>query len=173
MADAKIAVSQDINSEVVHVVGGEDRAFWGPGDRYTFLVTGTSSNGACFIVHCLVPPGGGPPPHVHGRENEFFYLIDGELSVTVDGQTFEAKAGDLVTERRGVPHAYRNVGTTNASMLTIFTPAGMEGWFEEALDPAGDKVGLAPGLSQVRREGVKGVLPSHFHVLFATGSPKQ
>lgn len=144
MSDTTVALSQELNSEVIHLPAGEGRAFWGPGDRYTFLVTGAGSNGSCLIVHCVVPPGGGPPPHIHGREDEFFYLIDGQLSVVVGGETFEAKTGDLVTARRGVPHTYRNIGSGNASMLAIFTPAGMEGWFQEALDPAGDKVSLAP-----------------------------
>lgn len=143
MAEATVEFAQDVDLNAIHVSSGDGRAFWGPGDRYTFLVTGSGSNGACFIVHCVVPPGGGPPPHIHGREDEFFYLIDGRLSVEVGGTTFEASAGDLVTARRGIPHNYRNVGEENATMLAIFTPAGMEGWFEEVLDPA-DRIGLAP-----------------------------
>ena len=45
-------------------------AFWGPGDHYTFLVTGEESGGAYFAMEALVPPGGGPPPHSHTREDE-------------------------------------------------------------------------------------------------------
>ncbi|MBK1662175.1 cupin domain-containing protein [Paracraurococcus ruber] len=144
MQAAQAGLARDADQAVIHVPAGEGRAFWGPGDRYTFLVTGAGSQGACFIVHCLVPPGGGPPPHIHDREDEFFYLIEGEVSVIIGGRSFAARAGDLVTARRGVPHTYRNTGSGNASMLAIFTPAGMEGWFEEALDPAGDRAGLAP-----------------------------
>ena len=71
--------------------------------------------------------------HIHTREDEMFYLLDGQVSITVDGATTEATSGYFVHIPRGVPHGYRNVGNQAAKMLAVFTPAGMEGWFEEAL----------------------------------------
>jgi quercetin dioxygenase-like cupin family protein len=68
-------------------------AFWGPGDRYNFLVTGRESQGSCFITECIVPPSGGPPMHIHTREDEMFYLLDGQVSITVDGATTAASSG--------------------------------------------------------------------------------
>jgi quercetin dioxygenase-like cupin family protein len=127
-----------------HVAAGEGKAFWGPGDRYTFLTTGAQNNGGCFILEAFVPPGGGPPPHIHHREDEYFYLLAGQLSVTVAGSTVAARAGDFVQIPRGVVHAFRNDGVQEARMLAIFTPAGMEGWFEECLDPAPDKITPPP-----------------------------
>ena len=47
-------------------------SYWGPGDRYIFLVTGAQSDGAYFIMEALVPPQGGPPPHIHHRDGEKF-----------------------------------------------------------------------------------------------------
>jgi hypothetical protein len=58
--------------------------FWGPGDQYTFLVTGAQSNGACFIMEGIIPPGGGPPLHVHHREEECFYLLEEALEPVQD-----------------------------------------------------------------------------------------
>jgi len=52
---------------------GENRDFWGPGDRYTFLVTGEESGGSMFALDCVVGAGGGPPPHRHLAEDELFY----------------------------------------------------------------------------------------------------
>ena len=82
--------------------------------------------------------------HIHTREDEMFYLLDGNISITVDGVTTAATAGYFVHIARGVPHTYRNVGDQVAKMLAVFTPAGMEGWFEEALDPAPEGGALGP-----------------------------
>ena len=51
--------------------------FFGPGDVYRFLVTGAESGGAYFAMEAYVPPGGGPPPHIHRNEDETFYIVEG------------------------------------------------------------------------------------------------
>jgi quercetin dioxygenase-like cupin family protein len=127
-----------------HVPAGEGKGFWGPGDRYRFLVTGAQTNGGCFILEAQVPPGGGPPPHLHLREDEYFYLIDGSLTLTMGERTVTVSTGDFVAIPRGCVHTFHNSGTGLARMLAIFTPAGMENWMEECLDPAPDKTSL-PG----------------------------
>ena len=53
--------------------------YWGPGDKYRFLVTGEETGGAYFAMEALVPPGGGPPPHVHRNEDETFYVLEGRV----------------------------------------------------------------------------------------------
>ena len=55
------------------------------GDVYRFLATGEDTNDRCALWEALVPPGGGPPPHVHGREEEGFYVSEGEITFTVKG----------------------------------------------------------------------------------------
>ena len=73
--------------------------YWGPGDRVTFLVTGAESHGGCFIVEGMVPPGGGPPPHIHRFEDESFYILEGAA-------TFQAArlAGRRSTRSRGISY---------------------------------------------------------------------
>ncbi len=115
-------------------------AYWGPADHYTFLVTGQESGGAYFAMQALVPAGGGPPPHIHTREDETFYLLEGELEFRVGDATITAGAGDFVSVPRGTIHNFRNVGTETARMVLTFTPAGIEGWFEETLEPAPNEV---------------------------------
>ncbi len=66
-----------------HLPADTGPSYWGPGDRYTFLVTGAQTNGAYFIMEAIVPPGGGPPPHIHHREEESFYLLEGTLDITL------------------------------------------------------------------------------------------
>lgn len=115
---------------------GEGRSFWGPGgDKYEFLVTGKQSAESTFILHANVPPGGGPPPHIHTRESESYYVKTGELRFSVGDKTIEAKAGDFVHIPKDTVHTFTNRGKTKAEMLSIFAPAGMEGWFEEVLVP--------------------------------------
>lgn len=119
-------------------------AFWGPGDRYTFLVTGAQSDGAYFIMEALVPPGGGPPPHIHRREQESFYLLDGTLSIQMGDTTVQASTGDFVHIPRGMVHGFRNTGTGTARMLLIFSPGGIERFFEETLESATDRFADVP-----------------------------
>ena len=112
------------------------RAFWGPGDHYTFLVTGEESGGAYFVMEALVPPGGGPPPHIHTREDETFYLLEGQLEFLSGDETIVAGRGDFVSVPRGTVHRFKNTGDDTARVILTFTPAGIEHWFEETLEAA-------------------------------------
>jgi len=71
-------------------------AYWGPGDHYTFLVTGEESGGAYFVMEALVPPGGGPPPHIHTREDETYYILEGQIEVLLGEETSMAGPNDFV-----------------------------------------------------------------------------
>jgi quercetin dioxygenase-like cupin family protein len=111
-------------------------AYWGPGDRYTFLVTGEESAGAYFAMEASVPPGGGPPPHIHSREDETFYLIEGQIEFLLGDKTVTAGPGAFVNVPRGTVHCFHNTGTKSARMVITFTPAGIERFFEETLERA-------------------------------------
>ena len=128
----------------LHATPGAGRSFYGPGDRYTFLVTGEESDGAMFSLDCLVGAGGGPPPHRHLAEDELFFIYEGAISFTADGLTFTVAAGESVFVPRGTAHSYRNEGATDARMLAVYTPAGMEGWFREVCTPVTDPAAAPP-----------------------------
>jgi quercetin dioxygenase-like cupin family protein len=119
-------------------------AYWGPGDHYTFLVTGEETGGAYFAMEALVPPGGGPPPHIHRREDETFYVLSGQIEFTLGEETITAGPGDFVNVPRGTVHCFRNAGSETARMILTFTPAGMERFFEETLEPAPNEADEAP-----------------------------
>ncbi|HSK11522.1 MAG TPA: cupin domain-containing protein [Vicinamibacterales bacterium] len=119
-------------------------SFWGPGDRYTFLVTGEESGGAYFVMEALVPPGGGPPPHIHSREDETFYLVEGQIEFLLGDKTITAGPGDFVNVPRGTVHRFTNTGTATARLVLTFTPAGIEKFFEETLERAPNGTGQAP-----------------------------
>src|SRR6476661_438113 len=63
------------------------------GDVYRFLATGQDTNGKYTLFEAVVGPGGGPPPHIHSREEEGFYVLDGEITFTVNGERAAARAG--------------------------------------------------------------------------------
>ena len=119
-------------------------SYWGPGDRYTFLVTGAQSNGAYFIMEAIVPPAGGPPPHIHHREHESFYVLEGTLDIQMGDQTVHASAGDFVHIPCGTVHCFRNNGDILARQLLIFSPGGMERFFEETLEMVEDRSAPTP-----------------------------
>jgi quercetin dioxygenase-like cupin family protein len=110
----------------------------GPGDSYRFLVTGEETGGAYFAMEAHVPPGGGPPPHIHRHEDETFYVIEGEVTIRLGDATVTADVGDFVNVPRGTVHGFRNEGPDTARMILTFTPAGMERFFEETLERATD-----------------------------------
>ena len=125
-------MTADVRSPVHGTARGE--AYWVPGDRYVFHVTGAESGGAMFAFDCLVGPSGGPPPHRHLAEDELFFLYEGSIEFSADEETHVVSAGEAIFVPKGTTHSYRNVGEGNALMYTIYTPAGMEGWFREVFE---------------------------------------
>ncbi len=117
---------------------GGGLTFWGPGDMYRFLVTGDETGGAYFAMEALVPPGGGPPPHIHRNEDETFYVVEGEVDFRLGDDIVTAGVGDFVNVPRGSVHCFHNSGAAPMRMILTFTPAGIEKFFEETLERALD-----------------------------------
>jgi quercetin dioxygenase-like cupin family protein len=113
------------------VQAGEGRSIWVVGDFYTIKASAADTGGAFALIEAIVPPQAGPPPHLHRREDEAFYVLDGELEFQVDGRRISAGAGAWVTLARGSLHTFKNVGTKPARMLIVLTPAGLENYFLE------------------------------------------
>jgi quercetin dioxygenase-like cupin family protein len=128
----------------LYVPAGSGPTFWGPGDRYTFLVTGEQSGGAYFAMEAFVPPGGGPPPHIHTLEDETFYILDGRCGFRVGERRFTAGPGDFVSVPRGTVHNFRNDGDGLSRIILTFTPAGIEKFFLETLEVAKDPKAMPP-----------------------------
>ena len=116
----------------------EGASYWGPGDLYTFLVTGEESGGAYFSMLAVVPPLGGPPPHTHRDEDETFYVLEGASTFRLGDEQVVAGPGAFVNVPRGVVHNFRNLGDEPLRMILTFTPAGIERFFEETLERAYD-----------------------------------
>jgi quercetin dioxygenase-like cupin family protein len=119
-----------------HVPAGSGPSRWVVGDTYTFKATAESTGGAFALLEASIPPGSGPPPHVHGDEDEAFYLLAGALQISAGQDTFVAQAGDFVLLPRGTPHCFTNPGVGAARALILFAPAGFERFFDEVGAPA-------------------------------------
>ena len=113
------------------------------GDKYRFLVTGTETDGKYACWEAIVPPGGGPPMHRHSREDESFFILEGEVSFFVGDQRTVAKPGTFVHLANGSVHGFRNEGSVPAKMLIHVVPAGIEQMFFDVGNPI-DRDGVAP-----------------------------
>lgn len=124
-----------------YVRPGEGRAVWVPGGQLlTYKVTAEQTGGAYSLFEGTVPPQYGTPPHIHHREDESFYVVEGEFEFLRDGETVRAGAGSLVYVPRGSLHAFKNVGEGRGRLLMSQTPGGLhERFFEEVGEEATDR----------------------------------
>lgn len=97
------------------------------------LKVGTVETGGAYALRAggPMPPGRWVAEHIHHREEEAWYVLSGALTFRIGGQTVEAPAGTFVLVPRGTVHSFGNAGTSPATFLELFSPAGMEGYFEE------------------------------------------
>lgn len=93
-------------------------------------IHGRDTGGVVSVVESHDLPGGGPPPHIHSREDETFQVIEGEYEFTVDGKSFVAKKGTTIFAPRGLAHTYRYLGQAPGRLMCVITPAGFEEFFE-------------------------------------------
>jgi uncharacterized cupin superfamily protein len=107
-----------------------------------FVVDGWHSTGALAILELVIPPRALVKPHRHSREDEFAYVMTGNLGCRLGDSTFEAVAeGSVVVMPRRIPHALWNTMDQPARILEVLSPAGIEDYLEE----------LAPVLRQAGR----------------------
>lgn len=140
---------------------GTAPAIWGPGDRYSLLITGEETGNAFFQFEAVVPSGGGPPPHRHRREDESFYVVRGQLEILLGDSTYHAQAGDFVFIPRGTVHRFRNLGNDEAVQLVTFVPAGVEGFFREVFPAATDRRAAPPPVTEALVRKMNEVAPRY------------
>jgi quercetin dioxygenase-like cupin family protein len=103
--------------------GGE--ALWWGGGLAVIKATGADTDGQMAILEVTEPPDTEAPRHVHHKEDEAFWVLEGDVTFEVDGETIAAGPGHYAFGPRDVPHSYR-VGPSGCRMLFIVTPAGFE-----------------------------------------------
>jgi quercetin dioxygenase-like cupin family protein len=136
------------------LVGPDDgKALPNPiGGRMVVKVRDEDTGGGYSVHDNTIPPGSpGPRPHIHRYHDEAFYVVEGELTVRVGPRRITAPAGSFVVVPRGAVHQPSNPGTEPARVLLIFSPAGMDRFFEEVAE---DRIPLqvAPADPEVREK---------------------
>jgi quercetin dioxygenase-like cupin family protein len=123
------------------------------GDVYRFLATGEDTNGRYALWEAIVPPGGGPPPHVHSREEEGFYVLEGEITLYVGDERTIVSAGSFANMPVGTAHSFGNESDRPAKMLISVAPAGLERMFFEVGVPLaeGAKTALPPTAEEIEK----------------------
>ena len=108
---------------------------WYMGSLLTNLAEKEDTNGAFCLVESTLVPGNEPPPHVHSREDELFYVLDGEFDVYVEKEAFKVETGECIFLPRFKPHAFV-IRSPRLRLLTLFTPGGFEEAFRSKMLPA-------------------------------------
>jgi quercetin dioxygenase-like cupin family protein len=114
---------------------GEGESFWFLGALTTIKASGDTTDGRVAVVEVLAPQGHGSPLHVHRREDEWFYVMDGELAFLVGDERIEAPAGSFVYGPRDVPHTFA-VTSSEARFLLVTEPAGFDAFVRAVGQPA-------------------------------------
>ena len=114
---------------------GEGEAVWAFGTLAILKATGETTSGRVAVIEHLAPRGSGSPLHVHHREDEWFYVTEGELTFWVGGRVVDAPAGSFVYGPRDVPHTFV-VASEQARFLLVTEPAGFDAFFRAASVPA-------------------------------------
>ena len=113
-------------------------AYWEVDILWLLLADGKQTGGAFSILEQLCPKDSGPPPHNH-TQIENFYILDGEITFLIDGQTQVGKKGSFVTVPAGTIHSFR-VDSETALILNSYIPAGFEVMITELGEAALERV---------------------------------
>jgi len=147
----------------------EGRTIGVVGDVYRFLATGDETNGKYAMLEALVPPGGGPPPHIHSREEESFCVLEGELTIYLGERRLAARPGTFANVPVGTLHYFRNESDKPVRFLITLAPAGLENMFFEIAQPVEPGGTTAPPTPEIlaklptiaAKYGVEIKLPAH------------
>src|SRR5215471_11397021 len=99
-------------------------------------LSGEDTGGAYCLLELSIAPGIGVPRHTHTREDEAYYVLAGELEVTVGNEVFVLRAGDTLMAPRDIPHQLRNPGDIANHYFIVFSPSGFEEFLKVTAVPA-------------------------------------
>lgn len=103
-------------------------------NKVVYHAVSEDTEGAYSLFEVTIPPDQAIPTHVHSREDESFYVLDGAFNIQIGEQSFTATRGWFGFGPRHVPHGFKAVGRSPATMLIIVTPGGFERFFDELAD---------------------------------------
>ncbi|SFJ25979.1 cupin domain-containing protein [Planctomicrobium piriforme] len=131
------------------------------GDVYRFLATGAENGGRYAMWEAIVPPGSGPPPHIHSREAEAFCVLEGEMTFYLEDERITAPQGSFVHAPPGSLHRFCNESGETARMTITIVPAGLEEMFFEVGHPLSADAVAAPAPTPADIENLIAAAPRY------------
>jgi len=148
---------------------GEGEARWWFGALAEIKATATDTGGLMSIIEVTEPPGIEAPLHVHHRDDEGFWILEGEVTFEVGDETIEASAGDYVFGPRDIPHRF-TVGDRGCRMLFMLVPGGIEDVIRATSEPAARRTLPPPPEAEPTPEEIerlKAIVKEHGYELLA------
>jgi quercetin dioxygenase-like cupin family protein len=146
---------------------GEGEARWWFGALAEIKASAADTGGQMTIIEVTEHPGAEAPLHVHHRDDEGFWILEGDVTFEVGDETIEASAGDYVFGPRGIPHSF-TVGDRGCRMLFILVPGGIEDVIRATSEPAQTRT-LPPQTEEEptaeEMEGLRAVVKEHGYEL--------
>ncbi|MDP9074049.1 MAG: cupin domain-containing protein [Actinomycetota bacterium] len=146
----------------------EGDSIWFFNTLTTVKAGGEDTHGAFTLMQYLLPPGFGPPPHIHHREDEAFYVLEGEFDVTCGKHSWRATPGSFILLPRGITHSFQTWETSAVKLLQVTSPAQFEHYAAEMGEAATSMTlpePAAPDMAKVLAIGEK------YEIEFVPGPP--
>jgi len=147
---------EKLHQEAVVVLPNSGQQLNIAGSQTLHKIKSSATNSVFSVVEFVTPPGKGVALHVHEREDELVYLLEGEIEVTLGNQKMKAVPGVMALLPRGIPHGFMNIGNKPSRLLDTILPGQFDNYFielaalYEAADPSEEQIN---GLS--RKYGIK------------------
>lgn len=125
------ATKASLQQPIVVPPGGGDPLLIGD-SQFIHKVKSQDTGGVFAVVEVVTPPGQRVAMHVHEREDELVYVLEGAIEVTLGSQTMTATPGVMALLPRGIPHGFVNAGETPSRVLDTILPGGFDAYFVEA-----------------------------------------
>jgi quercetin dioxygenase-like cupin family protein len=131
---------QNSHQEPVVVLPGSSEQLNIAGSKTLHKIKSSATSGVFSVMEFVTPPGKGVALHVHEREDELVYLLEGDIEVTLGNQKMKAVPGVMALLPRGIPHGFTNIGNKPSRLLDTILPGQFDNYFVElaALYTAGD-----------------------------------
>ena len=141
-------VSKNVVPDVAPIAlqAGEGEALWFLGLLATIKASSETTGGRVAVIEHVAPRGTGSPLHVHHNEDEWFYVIEGEVTFWVGGQVITAGAGAFVYGPRDIPHTF-TVSSERSRFLLVTEPAGFERFMRAGAQPA-ERLEIPPAMTE-------------------------
>jgi len=123
------------DTQVIHLGPSEGDAFSAMGDVYRVLASGRQTGDVYALSEIRVSPNNGPPPHIHSREDECFFVLEGEIDSQVGDEKIKARPGTFIHGPRGIAHSFKNNTQLPGTHSGVCYPAGFENFFKEFARP--------------------------------------